>query len=166
MVHYNDERNNEIYGYKTPLDLVETIQMIHSEGLSVRLSCIMVKGYIDSFIEVEKLVKFCKENGVEQLTIRSVEVPQVIKDYETWKWTIDHKIDDVILDEIKTGISTIGKLVMKLAHGSKVYDFIGQNLCVSNCLTLDPEDETMRQLIIYPNGHVYYDWQYTGAILL
>lgn len=42
----------------------------------------------------------------------------------------------------------------------------GQNLCVSTCLTLDPQEPELRQIIFWPNGRLTYDWQYQGAILL
>lgn len=166
MVHYDSKKNNEIYGYKTPLSLVETIRLIHKAGLSVRLSCIMVKGYIDNVIEVGNLAYFCKINEVEQLTIRKVEKPAITQDINVSQWTLEHQIDEETMNRVSEIFETNAKLVMRLGHGAKVYDYQGQNVCITNCLTLDPEDSTIRQLIVYPNGHVYYDWVYQGAILL
>jgi len=33
-------------------------------------------------------------------------------------------------------------------------------------LTIQPKIRKKRQLIFYPDGHLRYDWQYQGAILL
>jgi hypothetical protein len=51
-------------------------------------------------------------------------------------------------------------------HGARVYDVGGQNVCVSDCLTREPETANVRTLIFYGDGRVTYDWQYDGAVLL
>jgi molybdenum cofactor biosynthesis enzyme MoaA len=166
MVHYAPDKNNKIYQFSAPLFLNLLISSVHDAGLSVRLSCIMLKGYIDSIEEVGNLLAFSKENKVEQLTIRSVEVPEVSKNYEVYEWTKAHKIENHTFELISQHYDLNSKLVMNLAHGAKVYDHQGQNLCISNCLTLDPDPENIRQLIYFPDGHLYYDWTYPGALLL
>ena len=55
---------------------------------------------------------------------------------------------------------------MKLMHGATVYDVAGQNVCLSNCLTVGKTDEDIRQLIFFPDGKISYDWQHEGARLL
>lgn len=55
---------------------------------------------------------------------------------------------------------------MTLAHGAVVFDLDGQNLCLNQCLTVQPDAEEMRNLIFFPDGHLRYYWQYPGAILL
>jgi hypothetical protein len=49
-----------------------------------------------------------------------------------------------------------------------VFDYKGQNVCLSNCLTHEPytDKSVMRNLIFFPDGHLRYDWEYQGAILL
>ena len=37
---------------------------------------------------------------------------------------------------------------------------------VIDCLTIDPSADDIRQLIFFPDGHLRYDWQYAGALLL
>ncbi len=59
-----------------------------------------------------------------------------------------------------------GAELMRLMHGAIVYDVDGQNICFSTCLTPDPSLKELRQLIFFPDGHLRYDWQYPGAILL
>jgi molybdenum cofactor biosynthesis enzyme MoaA len=162
MVHFDDDLNNKIYQFRESLDIKATIKKIHAAGLSVRLSCIMLKGFIDSFIKIEDLMFFCKLNEVEQVTIRSIEVPKVWKDPDVWTWANEHKINETILKDF----ALICTPILHLAHGAEVYDYKGQNLCISNCLTHDPNPENMRQLIFFPDGHLYYDWVHTGAILM
>jgi hypothetical protein len=47
-----------------------------------------------------------------------------------------------------------------------VYDIEGQNVCMTNSLTRDTNIENIRQIIYFPDGHIRYDWEYTGAVLL
>jgi hypothetical protein len=55
---------------------------------------------------------------------------------------------------------------MTLPWGAEVYDVGGQNICLANCLTLDPSSDEVRQLIVYPDGSHRFDWRYKGAILM
>ncbi len=55
---------------------------------------------------------------------------------------------------------------MTLMHGAVGYDVGGQNVCLTDCLTLDASNEDIRQLIFFPDGRLGYDWQYEGAVLL
>jgi hypothetical protein len=36
---------------------------------------------------------------------------------------------------------------------------------MTNCLTIQPKSEEMRQIIFYPDGSVRYAWQFSGARL-
>ena len=42
----------------------------------------------------------------------------------------------------------------------------GQNICLSDCLTVDSREDDIRTLIFYGDGRLTYDWQYEGAVLL
>jgi molybdenum cofactor biosynthesis enzyme MoaA len=167
VVHYEDERNREIY---TPHgqypNLEKTIDLLHSQGFSVRLSCMMAKGYIDSIESIDRLVDYAKENRVEQLTVRRVEKPENSRDAEAAKWVMEHYLPKEEIDKMRDYLDSNGKRMMELLHGAVVYDYKGQNICLNNCLTIDPKGETIRQLIFFPDGHLRYDWQYEGAILL
>lgn len=167
IVHYEKKRNKEIY---TPaseyIDLENTISKLHGLGFSIRLSCIMLKGFIDDVKEVKKLIDFSKQNKVEQLTIRSVAVPKQSEDEQVYSWTKKHIITKEQLLDISEFLEKKGNKLMTLDHGGIVYDYQGQNVCMSDCLTIKPNTEDLRQLIFFPDGHLRYDWQYRGAILL
>ena len=51
-------------------------------------------------------------------------------------------------------------------HQAEVYDVEGPNLCLPDSLTIEAGTENLRQLIFFPGGHLRYDWQHPGAILL
>lgn len=167
IAHYNDKRNNEIFQFKDPLDLKAVIARLHDVGFSVRLSCVMLNGYIDTCEHVETLVTFARQNGVEQLTVRPVAAPSESEDIEVQKWTKEHLVSEGAIENINDFFRANATELMQLTHGATVYDYHGQNLCLSNCLTLKPEEkDTIRQLIFFPDGHLRYDWCNKGAILL
>ena len=167
IVHYDRKKNKEIYTPNTEyMDLQEVIRKLHDLGYSIRLNCTMLKGYTDSIEEVKKLSEKAKEWNVEQLTIRSVRTPSKSEDKEVFEWTKKRELTKGTLVDIDEYLRENAHKLMTLDHGGIVYDLNGQNLCISDCLTIKPDTEELRQLIFFPDGHLRYDWQYEGAILL
>ncbi len=168
IVHYDPAPNKVIYlANRTDyMDLPKLIDKLHGFGFSVRLTCIAAKDYIDSSEKLYKLVQFAKLNRVEQLTITPVNKPEHPEHQEAWDWTNAHHLTEDQLNEIRNYLQEKASLLMKLAHGAVVYDLDGQNICLNNCLTVQPEAEEMRNLIFFPDGHLRYYWQYSGAVLL
>lgn len=167
VVHYKKEKNKPIY---TPngdyMDLPSTIKKLHELGFSVRLACVMLKDYIDTIQEVKNFVKKAKEWEVEQLTIRGVAAPDESESKDVATWTKKHLVSKGKILDISEWLEKDGKKLMTLDHGGIVYDYEGQNVCMSDCLTIKPTTEELRQLIFFPDGHLRYDWRYKGAILL
>jgi molybdenum cofactor biosynthesis enzyme MoaA len=167
IVHPEKERNKEIYSpNEEHFEIKKIVDKLHKIGFSIRLSCIMIKGYVDSVESVVNLINKSNEWGVEQLTIRSVVTPEKSEDLEVYTWTKEHIINKERIFDISEFLDKKGHKLMTLDHGGVVYDFNGQNICLTDCLTLKPNSEDLRQLIFFPDGHLRYDWQYKGAILL
>lgn len=167
IADYRKEKNKIIF---TPtseyIDLDKVIFNLHKIGFSVRLSCVLIKDFIDSTNEVKNLAEFCKKNNVEQLTIRSIRAPQHSEDKSVLDWTKKHEMPKTNLNKIYQYIEKNSKKLMTFSYGAIVYDFNGQNVCISDCLTIKSETDKIRQLIFFPDGHLRYDWQYKGAILI
>lgn len=170
VAHYASEENREIY---LPHEehypgLTKLVIMLHDIGFSVRLSCVLLRGYIDSAKEVQNLIEECKVLGIEQITLRPVNKPDDDSKMsgEMATWYANHYLQYKQLEEMEMFLNYNGHKLMKLIHGGVVYDVHGQNVCLSNSLTIDPNTEELRQLIFFPDGHLRYDWQYEGAILL
>ncbi len=70
------------------------------------------------------------------------------------------------MQDIRSFLESDGTLLMTLIHGASIYDVKGQNVCLTDSLTLTARTDDLRQLIFFPDGHLRYDWQYPGAILL
>lgn len=172
VVHYEAERNREIYipHKKKYIGLKPLIELLHGIGLSVRISCVLLNGYIDSEAKLETLIGICKLNEVEQLTLRPMNIAstrelQALPE-EAISWMDAHRLKLDQFQAIESHLRHIGTPLMTLIHGGLVYDVRGQNVCLSNSLTIDPKTEELRQLIFFPDGHLRYDWQYEGAIIL
>ena len=165
-VHYEKGYNKRIFSNDYP-DLKDVVEKLHSIGFSVRLSCVMIKGYIDSVDKVKEFIYECKEWGVEQFTIRPVSNSVDVKN-DIYKWVEDNKIGNKTLCRIADFLVMDKKstLLLELAHGGKVYDYDGQNISLSTCLTRSKDIEDIRQLIFLPDGHLYFDWEKKGAIFL
>lgn len=168
IVHYEPEKNRQVYlpYKKNYIDLPALIGHLHDVGLSVRLACIMADGYIDSAGELERLIEFARTNKVEQLTARPVNKPEESRNGEVEGWIAKNYLKKEQLEDIVSYITKEGKKLMSLPHGAVIFDVHGQNVCLTNSLTIGQEGEEMRQLIFFPDGHLRYDWRYEGAILL
>ena len=161
-VHYKLEKNKEIYGDKYN-DLKFLVKILHDIGFTVRVNCIMIKDYIYSIDKILEFAKYAKEINIDQLTFRPVTLPEInTSAKEVYDWIIDNK-PETIRD---IDFWHYGHELLSLPHGAKVYDYEGQNVCLSNCLTETTDPENIRQLIFFPNGELRYSWQYDGARLL
>jgi molybdenum cofactor biosynthesis enzyme MoaA len=165
VVHYDDEMNSKIYTPgKTYPSLSKTIDLLHDIGFSVRLSCVGVKGYIDDVKSLKAFMRFAKENDVEQVSYCPMTNSSNTQNKAVSEWVNKNLATDYrfIVEYVKE----TGTHLLNLSHGAVVYDLKGQNLCLKNCLTRDPEEETVRQLIFFPEGRLSYDWEYEGARIL
>jgi len=168
IAHYDPKRNAEIFRPHNPYDIWPVVDKLHEIGLSVRISCVLVKGYVDSFVEVSALVDICRLKKVEQLIIREVAAPDNSKNAEVAQYVAEHRttgLCDFIRDRRFAYDTSVTKL-LELPHGGTVYDWNGQNICLGNCLTGSTNPDDIRQLIFFPDGHLRHDWRYPGAIIL
>lgn len=166
IAHYDSNRNKSIYQPHNDniLDLTALIDKLHGKGFSVRLSCTMLNDYIGSIEELCNLIDFAKENKVEQLTATPVRKPAKSENEEVAKYVEEHRVPEKTISDMKQFFDTNGTRLRELAHGAIIYTYKRQNICLSDCLTMNPKDNAIRQLIFFPDGHVRYDWQHEGAI--
>ena len=159
--HVDGKKNTQLLG--VPGDFWDSVKLCHEVGLSVRLSCIMFRGGVDSMSKAVALIRMCHERDVEQLTFRDVELYNN-GSQEVVDWVVRHKLD--VSSGLKNWLESYGTHLMDLPHGGSVYDYQGQNVCVTNCLTGSPSPERQRQIIYFPDGRIAYDWRYKGARIL
>lgn len=166
IAHHKAEINNEITVPEQSMRLAKVIKNLHSVGLSVRLSVVMVKGGIDSVEEINNLVTFARRHEIEQLTVRPVSMPARSRNRKVAEWIKEHSLTAEQIENIEVFLRANGTLLLNLMHGAQVFDYNGQNICLTNCLTHSADPEEVRQLIYFPDGHLRYDWVHKGALLL
>jgi molybdenum cofactor biosynthesis enzyme MoaA len=170
IAHWDSDKNAEIYQPKATKeernDLEALIAHIRSIGFSVRLSCTMNKGYIDSVDGLKSIIQFAKDNDVQQVTCRAVSKPLDTKSPKVTQWVEDHEISDETMGEMVRFIESEGNYLMTLPFGAPVYDIYGCNFCLANCLMIGKDKGDGIQMQFWPNGRIRYDWQMEGAILL
>lgn len=167
IAHYKSEKNKGVFSPEGEYpDMRKSIKFLHEIGFSIRLCCMLFKGGIDDIEKLKALIDFGRENKVEQLSVRSIEKPNQPESAETERWVETHRLDDYTIRDMGEYLAKNGKKLMTMPYGAVVYDVDGQNVCLTNCLTIKPETDELRQLIFFPDGHVRYDWQYKGATLI
>ena len=165
IVDYVPESNRLIYTpyRKDYIDLFKLTEAIHQYGIMVRWSVIMLKNRIDSIDSAQKMLRIAKENKAEQLTFRAVMATNETRDPEINRWTNENK--PLHTEEINKWIAENATKLMTLSHGATIYDYEGQNVCITDCMTLKANSDDIRTLIFCSDGLVRYDWRYNGAIV-
>jgi hypothetical protein len=172
VVHCKASLNQTVYTPKSQyFDLPALIDKLHGVGLSVRLAAVLVKGYLDNPDSIGEMIEFARQHQVEQLTLRPVnrtEEPKNdnAKDRGIHEWAAANQLSKDQVAAIAAFLNRNGTPLMNLVHRAVVYDVKNQNVCWANSLTRDPNKEEQRQLIFFPSGQLFYDWQYAGARIL
>lgn len=168
--------NKLVYHTEYP-ELEKTIRFLHTIGFTVRLCVMMVDSVgegdntepgVNSIDRVKILIDWCRTNKVDQLTIRPIRKPDDAGTHsnDTSDYVAKHGLSKDQEMAIRDWCLKTGKTVLTLSHGAAVLDIDGQNVCVSDCLTVPEDPEHIRTLIFYSDGRVAYTWQYDGALLL
>ena len=167
IVHYLKDRNAEILGGQH-YNMNRLVTYLQSFGFLVRINCTMINGYIGSVATVKDMIRWCQEAKVDQLTLRPMTVPPISQNEEVSMWANSHnrRLNWETQKKIHEYISVNGNKLMTLPHGAEVFAFGDMTVCLSDCLTLAPDKDEIRQLIVYPNGRVAYDWVYDKASTL
>lgn len=169
VVSHKPEVNQRIYlpNAQSYIDLPELIEFLHSFGFSLRLTCVCCNGYTSTIEEIKQFVEFAKQNKVEQVTLRPVN--DEFRRPSAQAWIEKHKMSDEQKLEIKYYLDNHATKLLEIERIGTIYDFNGQNVCFSlplNKNTRDYNPDNGRQLIFFPDGHLRYEWEMPGGILL
>jgi len=148
-------------GDKDDFELIKLIDKIHGKGIRTRLSCVLLKGYIDSVEAVQELIDFARARGVFQLTLRKADIPKNPRDLEVARFIEERAVTgkDASYQEIVSYFEKEGALCDILPHGASVYEVKGQNVCITTGLTVDAGEKAIRQLIFFPPDLVTTSWE-------
>lgn len=168
VVSFRPEVNQRIYAPESKyIDLPDLIKFIHSIGISVRLTCVCCKDLTGTPKEISEFIKFAQENKVEQVTLRPVNDEFRRKSAKIW--VSENKLSANDKQQIKNYLDNNGTKLLELDRIGIIYDVDGQNVCLSlplNKNIRDTNPDNGRQLIFFPDGHIRYEWEMTGGILL
>lgn len=187
IYHHDNQKNHDLFRpkHQEPYNLQELIEQIHSHGLRVRLSCVMLKGYVDSVEGVSRLIEFSKQNGIFQLTLRRADRPADPLDERVAQYVDENRVDNSAFNtNLANFLEENGTLCDILPHGALIYEVNGQNVGVTtglstkfggaktreaaeSCLKNKPSDEDLRQLIFIPPDMLTTSWEniFGGRIL-
>lgn len=163
--HYLQERNTILFrnsSYSGWLNTTKLINLASHYGFTVRLSCTLIKGYIDSFKKIKEFIDYFKTCPVDQFSFIPV---GSYGDNEYAKWSEEHGILYSEERRIYNDLKTNGTILYEYNWGGTVFDYEGNNVYFANCLTEPKPDKETRQLIYYPDGHLRYSWTHKGAII-
>lgn len=169
VVSNRPEINRKIYMPNSDryIDLPDLIKYLHSIGFSLRLTCVCCKDMMDTVDKVDEFINFAKENEVEQVTLRPVNDEFRRKSAE--EWIKENKLTDEQKLKIKDFLEESGTKLLELERIGTIYDVKGQNVCLSlplNKNTRDTNPDNARNLIFFQDGHIRYEWEMEGGILL
>jgi pyruvate-formate lyase-activating enzyme len=170
VVDVDDEVNRKFYlshQEKYP-ELVKTINMIHNEGYKVRLSVTMIKNMVDGPDDIERVVEYCKKEGIEQLSVRPMRKPGG----DTYcpsvaQFVLENELSRGEEEEVVRYVeANKDQVIERLMHGAVIYKLKGQNICLTDCITERPKEVGSRQLIFYSNGMLTDGWTENANTIL
>ncbi len=169
VVSSNEEENRKIYMPKADkyVDLAGLIKFLHSFGFSIRLTCVCCKNITDTPEKISEFIKFAKDNKIEQTTLRPVN--DEFRRKSAQEWIKKNRLDDEDKLKIKNFLDKNGTKLLEIGRIGTIYDVNGQNVCLSlplNKYTRDTNPENLRNLIFFQDGHIRYEWEMEGGILL
>lgn len=165
---YEKNKTNYIKNSKGEyMNLEETIELLHKYKFSVRLTCVLCKGITSSVDEIKSFINYAKENKVEQVTLRPLN--EEFRRESIKPWINEHLLSDIDKNNILEFLNKEGTQLLILDGIGTVYDVNGQNVMFSVPLTINTrstDPENRRNLIFFPDGHLRYEWEKEGGILL
>lgn len=169
VVSNRPEVNKGVYlpNAESYIDLVDLIKYLHSFGFSLRLTCVCCNNMTDSPEKLQEFIDFAKENKVEQVTIRPVN--DEYRRESTRRWIEKNKLSKKQKQSMKKYLDKVGTKILELEKIGTIYDVNGQNVCFSlplNKYTRETNPDHLRNIIFFQDGHIRYEWEMEGGILL
>jgi molybdenum cofactor biosynthesis enzyme MoaA len=164
VYHFDHHKNWQGFGREG--DGRPSIEMIVENlkdiGFKVRLSCCMMRGYIDNVPKVVGLINFARDLDVMQLTLRDISRPEKPLNVQIGRNVDELRLTHKELSEIKMYVDEMGTLVRTLPHGASIYELHGQNVSMTTGLGSIDRD-TIRELIYFPYGLLTTSWVHVNG---
>lgn len=170
---YNDKFNYQVMASSCEggWSLEEKARLVIENNLVLRLAVVATRGGIENISSFLKFIQWLKslapENYPLQITIRKLGLParyqlKTKRGQEVAKFVTANMVETTPIWQY---LQKHGQKIMTFPWGSEVFDYEGVGVCVSECLTIRPQDDTIRSAILYPDGHLRYSWEYPAAVI-
>jgi sulfatase maturation enzyme AslB (radical SAM superfamily) len=171
---WDDVNNNRIIGTppKGYINLEELCKKIKDHGFNLRLSINMISEYDTAAPAMT--MKRAKNLGADQVIFREFYTSE--NDSEENTWIENNKCSDETIERFNKYILKYGKALERLPFGAMRYSLNGISTVLdSNCMASNGDDlaerlskdgeETIRYLILRPNGKLYTKWDDKGSLI-
>ena len=171
---WDDVNNNRIIGTppKGYIHLEELCKKIKDHGFNLRLSINMISEY-DKY-SPDEIMYQAKHLGADQVIFREFYTSE--NDSEENTWIENNKAHTSTLAGLNYHIVTNGRELERLPFGAMRYSLDGISTVLdSNCMASNGDDlakrlgtdgeETIRYLILRPNGKLYTKWDDKGSLI-
>lgn len=168
VASWEKDHSNNLMGIKErDYDFYEEVKRVQNVGLAARVNCTLTKSGCGTVDDALRLIDKCRDAGIEQLTLREVEMPENAARGSKVREFVEREKPHDLAHNLRYYLERTGAIkLMELSHGAIIYDVDGQNVCISNCLTSTTDPNDLRQIIYFPDGRIAYDWKYKGARIL
>jgi sulfatase maturation enzyme AslB (radical SAM superfamily) len=151
---------------------LENYQKLFKKIIDLNMICrltINITNKLDKEFTFEKTIKYCTENGIQQLTLRRVAIPQKPLDKKVVGWIKENAPLDLyenVMRDVFLIIKEKGNLIRILNQGTKIYDIDGVSFTYSDyCLQEKDNGNNIRSLVFQEDGHLYTSWASKASIL-
>lgn len=158
IMHYDYLKNKRIMGVSnTKEDLIRMINIYKSRGCKVRINCNLYKGGVDSPEELDKMLDYCEELGVD--TIKISELQGIKKNFIRASDIIDgvhmSPYEQGCEQNIRMPYHFSGKIILKTTCG----------LCnsLSPMPIKLPENLYQNTKVVYCDGSINNNWVYLNT---
>ena len=150
--------------------LISVIQKLEIK-MNIRVTFVAMKDYNDSIEKIQKTCLWASQNGVKQVTIRRMGMPNLSSiesldsAFEIEKFVTDNLVPDEKWKEIINFFMKEYTILRVFDWGSISWSINGVQCLIADCLTVPGLDGTIRYLIYYPDGHLRYSWEHDSTII-
>lgn len=149
-------------------DMKESIRLIKDKNMVVRLTFNITR-LLEEFT-FDDLFSYCKENKVNQMTLREIISPEFSVKNEKVKEWIDHnagpKVFEPFQDDALKAIRKFGVFRRRTNFGVDIFDLDGVSFSTSEyCIQESAKSDYIRSLVFLEDSHLYTSWGSPASIL-
>lgn len=149
-------------------DYIPLIRHANSREIVTRIT-VNITNRLEGKFTFTRLINYCAEHRVRQLTLRKIIAPEVPFNIQAAKWIeVNAPVqlyDDMVAEASKL-IKAEGRLIRQLNNGVNIYDINDVSFSHSDyCIQEQSLGNNVRSLVFQEDGHLYTSWSSKASIL-